>query len=170
MKYLFLGTQGYESYWQSEYQNEDTDVKDEMVTFYQTFSRLGVAQVEESLKTPACRFKTLDVIEAHVYNYADNFQVSSGRFGLYRNGNAIHASVQIPFGVLVLLSTSIFYLQGILVHYRAESKTSDERIELETFVQPIKHYKIIKPVGPINRMKMLQVISLNLPSPYLDNA
>ena len=51
-------------------------MKDEMVTFYQTFSRLGVAQVEESLKTPACRFKALDLIEAHVYSYADNFQVS----------------------------------------------------------------------------------------------
>ena len=79
-KYLSTGTPGYESYWQSEYQDEDTDKKDEMVTFYQTFSRLGVAQVEESLKTPACHFKALDVIEAHVYNYADNFQVSFDRF------------------------------------------------------------------------------------------
>ena len=77
----------------------------------------------------------------------------------------IHESVENPFEVLVL-STShvlidllliVFCFQGVLVHYRAESKTSDERVELETFVQPIKHYKIIKPVGPINRMKMLQV-------------
>ena len=81
-QYPFTGTPGYESYWQSEYEDEDTDKKDEMVTFYQTFSRLGVAQVEESLKTPACHFKALDVIEAHVYNYADNFQVSFDRFDL----------------------------------------------------------------------------------------
>ena len=59
--------------------------------------------------------------------------------------------------VLIDLLLINFYFQGVLVHYRAESKTTDERVELETFVQPIKHYKIIKPVGPINRMKMLQV-------------
>ena len=79
---LFLpeGTPGYESYWQSEYHDHDTEMKDEMVTFYQTFSRMGVAQVEQSLKTPPCRFKAFDVIEAHVYNHADNFQVKKKIF------------------------------------------------------------------------------------------
>ena len=47
--------------------------------------------------------------------------------------------------------------QGILVHYTAASASRTDTFELETFVQPIKHYKIIKPVGPINRLKMLQV-------------
>ena len=71
-----LGTQGYESFWQSEYHRDDEEMKDELVTFYQTFSRLGVKQIEESLKTPSCTFKALDIIEAHIYNHADNFQVN----------------------------------------------------------------------------------------------
>ncbi len=72
---ILVDTPGYNSYWQSEYHHEDVKVDDEMLTFYQTFSRLGVAQIQESLKSTSCQFQALDVIEAHVYNHADSFQV-----------------------------------------------------------------------------------------------
>ncbi len=72
---ILADTPGYNSYWQSEYHHQDASIDDEMITFYQTFSRLGVAQIQDSLKSTSCHFKALEVIEAHVYNHADSFQV-----------------------------------------------------------------------------------------------
>ncbi len=123
-----------------------------MLTFYSAFSRLGVAQVARSLTDAPCHFEALDVLEAHVYSYDDNFQVR-GPFLNSSIGTA-PSEKRFPRSPDELYR---FVLQGMLVHYTAQVKATKETYELETFVQPKKHYKIIKPVGPINRLKMLQV-------------
>lgn len=75
--FLVIGVTNLDSYWQSDYHflDKSPPSDDSRVSIYESFSRLGIKQLQTVNKL--CKIKFLMVIEATLYNVNDVFKVTS---------------------------------------------------------------------------------------------
>lgn len=142
-----LGLQSKLSYWQSVYNYMDLSPQadDGLLTVSASLARHASHKVENG--DSSCSLKVLKVLEVTSYFNNDSFKVRE---------IAIFLSSYFEYVSKLFLScTLLFVFKGSLVRFEAAQSSTQEILELETWVSPVSHFNIIRKNQVTIRLKVI---------------